>query len=78
MEEERFIDGNPLDEGGSTSRVITAPTDVATIYRSTKVKERGSLPSIFKRLAVVPEALDHVLPSGLQDSGKRHLRWSLP
>ena len=75
MEEERFIDGNPLDEGEVQAELSLRPQTFQQYIGQQKVKEE---------LAVYIQAASVVLKpwitccyTDLQDLGRRHLRWSL-
>ena len=67
MEEERFIDGNPLDEGEVQAELSLRPQTLQQYIGQQKVKEE--LAVYIQAARSRSEALDHVLLYDLQDLG---------
>ena len=71
MEEERFIDGNPLDEGEVQAELSLRPQTLQQYIGQQKVKEE--LAVYIQAARSRSEALDHVLLYGPPGLGKTTL-----
>ncbi len=73
MEEERFIDQNPLDEVEVQDELSLRPQTLQQYIGQQKVKEELAI--YIQAARSRSEALITCYYTDLQDSGRRHSRW---